>query len=306
MAIKIIEQNKLRWINIDEVDDEALAYLKENFHFHHLDLEDILSESQTPKIDIYKNYLFIVLQFPHWKADKQKVVDHEVDIFIGENYLVTIQHSKTRELKNFFYKCMKNRNTKRRWMSSNSGFLLYKLIDALFHESRPILNNMGKRISVLENGIFEEQQDSQTVKKLAVLRRNVLNFRRIVDPQRYMMANLANTRKSFLNEDTSLYFDDVNDYLTKLWAIVDRYKDTINGLHVTVESLINQKTNNVIRALTVISVALLPLTLLSGIYGMNIAGLPFAQRPIFVWGMFLALALIIIMLILIMKKRKWL
>ena len=211
MAIKIIEQNKLRWINIDEVDDEALLYLKENFHFHHLDLDDILSESQTPKIDIYKNYLFIVLQFPHWKADKQKVVDHEVDIFIGENYLVTIQHSKTRELKNFFYKCMKNRNTKRRWMSSNSGFLLYKLTDALFHESRPILNNMGKRISILENAIFEEQQDSQTVKKLAVLRRNVLNFRRIVDPQRYMMANLANTRKPFLNEDTSLYFDDVND-----------------------------------------------------------------------------------------------
>ncbi|MCB9798999.1 magnesium transporter CorA family protein [Candidatus Nomurabacteria bacterium] len=306
MAIKIIEENQLKWINIDSVDDEALAYLRENFNFHHLDIDDIQSESQTPKIDIYKNYLFIVLQFPQWRADKQMVVDSEVDIFIGENFLITIQHNKVRELKNFFYKCLKNKNTKRKWMSHDSGFLLYKLIDSLFHECRPLLNNMGRQIAKIENEIFDGTSDPAIVKRLAVLRRNVLNFRRIIDPQRYLMSNLSHTRKPFLNEDTSLYFDDINDYLSKLWAILERYKDTINGLHVTVESLINQKTNQVISALTVISVSLLPLTLLSGIYGMNIDGLPFAHSPFFVWAMFVALALIIIMLIIIMRKRKYL
>jgi len=305
MAIKIIKEQNLSWINIDQVNDEALAYLKENYNFHHLDLEDIQSESQTPKIDNYKNYLFLVLHFPHWKSTTKTVVPHEVDIFLGDNFVITIQHSKTKEMKNFFYRCMKNRKTKKEWMSGSSGYLLYRLVEALFHNSRPILNNVGKHISDVEGEIFEGEQDTKIIKQLAVHRRNVLNFRRIIDPQRYLVANLSHTRKLFINEDMSLYFDDVVDYLNKLWAISDTYKDTIDGLHVTVESLINQRTNKVIGALTVISVALLPLTLLSGIYGMNI-DLPFAKDPTFVWSIFIGLAIFILFIIAIMKKRRWL
>jgi magnesium transporter len=200
---------------------------------------------------------------------------------------------------------MKNRRTKKEWMSGSSGYLLYRLVEALFHNSRPILNNIGKYISILETDIFEGEQDTQSIKQLAVHRRNVLNFRRIIDPQRYLIANLSHTRKMFIQEDMSLYFDDVVDYLNKLWAISDTYKDTIDGLHVTVESLINQRTNKVIGALTVISVSLLPLTLLSGIYGMNIP-LPYQQSSSFVWFMFLGLAGVILFVITVMKKRKWL
>ena len=142
------------------------------------------------------------------------------------------------------------------------------------------------------------------VHELARHRRNILNFRRIIDPQRYLVANLSHTRKSFLNEEMSLYFDNVNDYLSKLWSIVEAYKDTLNGLHVTVESLVNQRTNKLISSLTVISVSLLPLTLLSGIYGMNIDRLPFAHQPIFVWGIFVALGLFILLLITIMRRQR--
>jgi len=304
MAIKMIKENNLTWVNIDTVDAEALEYLKANHNFHHLDLEDIQSESQTPKIDTYKNYLFIVLQFPQWNNQTKTITAHEVDIFIGDNYVVSIQHSKSKEMKNFFYRCMKNKKVKTEWMSGNPGSLLYHLVDALYRTSRPILNNVGKYISKVEDEIFKGQQDTRVIKELATHRRNVLNFRRIIDPQRYLMANLSHTRTLFFDEHMSLYFDDVADYLNKLWAISETYKDTINGLHVTVESLINQKTNKVISALTVISVALLPLTLFSGIYGMNIQGLPYADRPGFVLLMFLSLTGIIVLFIYVMKKRK--
>ena len=151
MAIKIIEQKNLRWINVDTVDAESLQYLKENFNFHHLDLEDIQGESQTPKIDVYKNYLFIVLQFPHWSGETQTVIHYEMDIFIGENFLVTIQHIKSKEIKKFFYRCMKNKSIKRDWMSKESGYLLYRIIESLFRQTQPILNNIGKQISDIEN-----------------------------------------------------------------------------------------------------------------------------------------------------------
>jgi magnesium transporter len=306
MAIKTLTADKLTWININAVDTEALDFLKKNYNFHHLDLEDVQGESQSPKIDTYKNYLFVVLQFPQWKAEIQSVIPHGLDIFIGENYLITIQHSKSKEMKNFFYRCMKNKSVKNDWMSQNSGYLLHKLLESLFKNSQPILNNIGKQLDSVERDIFGGEQDTSVVKKLAVNRRNILNFRRIIDPQRYLIANLSHTRKPFLNEETSLYFDNINDYLSKLWSIVDTYRETVNGLHVTTESLINQRTNKVIGILTTISVALLPFTVLSSIYGMNIVGLPYAQNPIAIWLMFLGLAALVFITIMVLRKKTWL
>jgi magnesium transporter len=305
MSIKTLSQKNLTWVNIDKIDEEALEYLKKNYNFHHLDYEDLLSEQQMPKIDSYKDYLFIVLKFPHWKTNDKTVTAHGVDIFIGDNYLITIQHTKSKEMKNFFYRCMNNRKVKADWMS-NSGFLLYRLIEALFKNTQPVLNNLGKQLSLVEQKVYKGEQDTGVIKELAIHRRNVLHFRRVLDPQRYLIANLANTRKVFMDEELSLYFDDINDYLNKIWAVIETYKETINGLHVTVESLINQRTNKVISILTVISVSLLPLTLFSGIYGMNISNLPFAQNPTWVWLMFMGLAGVIVLIILIMKKKKFL
>jgi magnesium transporter len=306
MAIKTLKQKNLTWVNIDSVDDSALSFLKENYNFHQLDFEDLQGDSQTPKIDTYKNYLFIVFQFPHWKPDSQTVIPHEIDVFIGDRYLITVQHTKSKEMKNFFYRCMKNKSIKRDWMSGSSGYLLYKLLEALFRNSQPMLNGMGKQLYQIEEQIFAGDHDPVVVRQLGVHRRNVLHFRRILDPQRYLISTLSHTRRSFLDETLNLYFDDVTDYLNKLWAIVNTYKDTVEGLHVTVESLINHRTNKVISALTVISVSLLPLTLLSGIYGMNIAGLPYAQNPLWVWMMFVGLLGFIAFVIIVMKKKKWL
>lgn len=304
MSIKTITQNNFTWVNIDKIDEESLEYLRKKYNFHHLDYEDLLSEQQMPKIDAYKNYLFIVFQFPHWKNNEQNVVAHEIDIFVGEDYLITIQHTKSKEMKNFFYRCMNNRRVKADWMNRGTGFLLYRLIESLFDNTRPMLNNIGKQISDVEQKIYKGEQDTRIIRELAIHRRNVLHFRRILDPQRYLIANLSNTRKSFLDENLSLYFDDVNDYLGRMWSVIETYKETISGLHVTVESLINQRTNKVISALTVLSVSLMPLTLLSGIYGMNIKGLPWAQNPMWVWMMYLGLATAIIVIILWMRKKK--
>ncbi|MFA4831645.1 MAG: magnesium transporter CorA family protein [Patescibacteria group bacterium] len=305
MAIKELKHQNLTWINIDQVDEEAIFFLKKNYHFHQLDLEDLQNENHTPKIDNYKNYLFIILQFPHWQADTSTIIPYELDAFMGDGYLITIQHSKSKEMKNFFYRCLKKKSIKKDWMSGNSGYLFYRLLEALFKNSQPILNNIGRLLSQTEEEIFAGELDLKIVRRLGISRRNILHFRRIMEPQRYLAATLSHTRRSFLDESLSIYFDDITDYLNKLWAIIGTYKDTVEGLHVTVESLINQRTNKVISALTVISVSLLPLTLLSGIYGMNVINLPFAENPKWVLLMFLALFGIILFVIYLMNKKKW-
>ena len=305
MAIKIIESQEVTWVNIDHVDEEAIAYLKNTYHFHPLDLEDIQTENIYPKIDTYKEYLFLILQFPYWHAETKKVIPIELDIFIGDKFLITIQHGKVKQMKDFFYRCMKNRSVKKEWMSQGPGYLLYNIIEGLFHQSRPILHNIGKQIAQLETTVFEDTPDTTVVLTLAVHRRNILSFRRIIDPQRYLLTNLSAIQKPFFNESMKLYIEDVNDYLSQLWAIIANYKDTIDGLHVTVESLLSRRTNKIISALTVISVSLLPLTLFSGIYGMNIM-LPFSNSPHIIWSIFGALTCVIIGVVFLMKRRRWL
>lgn len=305
MAIKELKNKSLTWINIDAVDAEALTYLKNNYQFHPLDFDDIQSKNQTPKLDTYKNYIFMVLQFPKWNGETNTITPQEVDIFIGEDYLITIQHTRSKAMKNFFYRCMKTPSVKKDWMNSNSGYLLYKLIEALFKQTQPTLNEIGNKLTALEEEIFEGDHDPDLVKRLATHRRNILHIRRILDPERYLVSTLSHTRRPFLDESLSIYFDDVLDYLNKLWAIIESYRDTVEGLHTTVESLITHRTNQVIGALTVISVALLPLTLLSGIYGMNVDGLPFAENPTLVWTMFGALGLLIVGSIIYMRRKNW-
>ena len=305
MSIKTFSQNNLTWINIDKIDEESLSYLKKNYQFHHLDYEDLLSEQQVPRIDSYPDYLFIILKFPYWQEEENEIIEHEVDIFVGNDFLITIQHSQSKEIKDFFYRCMNNRKIKEDWLSS-PGVLLYRLIDGLFENTGPILNHMGKEIDNLEHEIYQGAQGFEIIKKLSIYRRNILHFRRIIDPQKYLINNLSNIKRSFIDESLKIYFDDISDDLNKIWTVIETYKETINGLHVTVESFINRRTSKLISSLTVISVSLLPLNLLAGMYGMNIDKLPFARNPILVWLMFGLFGGLIILIILIMRKKKML
>lgn len=189
-------------------------------------------------------------------------------------------------------------------MSQGPGYLLYRLLEVLYRQSDSVVNNIGKRIRSAEKDVFEESKNM--ARALADIRRHVLNFRAIIDPQRMVITQLAHINRSYISKDLSVYYDDISDYLNKLWLISSSYYELIRGLHDTNESLISHRTNQVIKMLTVFSVALLPLTLLSGIYGMNIEGLPWAHRPEIVWLLYGGLLVVIVITIVYFRKKKWL
>ena len=305
MSMKTLSNNGLTWIHFDVGNEETLQYLKREYTFHPLDLEDVAAEQQTPKIDIYKNYLFIVLLLPFTRDNSQTIAPNEINLFVGDNYVITIQSTKSKETNNLFSGWLSNPATKTEWMKLGSGYLLYSIIEALFENARPVRNSIGKKISVLENEIFETDPHSGIIRELSFHRRNVLNFRRTLDPERQTIPHIY-SQKSFLGPDLHVYFDDINDTINNMWTIINTYKDTLDTLHSTVESLINRKTSKIITTLTVISVALLPLNLFASIYGMNIPGLPFAHSPVWVWIIFGVLSAVVATFAIIMRREKWL
>lgn len=302
METKTISHDNLEWINIDEVNDKTIDFLQKNYDFHALDFEDIQEKNITPKIDVYENYLFLVIQYPWWSAQKEEVEYNELHIFLGQNYLITIQQNGGTETEALFQACQGDKKIKQEWMGSSSGFLLYNILENIFQQRRAMLNKIGRKIGEIEDEVFGGEQTTQTIKKIAKYRRSVLKIRRIIDPQRHLVSKLSHIRKPFLGEELQIYFDDINDYMKKIWAVVENYKDTISGLHTTVESLIDKRTGKVLNALTVASVALLPPTLLAGVYGMNI-NLPFQNRPEVVWWMYGILFLIIVFVIYWFKRE---
>lgn len=305
MSIKILKTPKLRWINIEEINQESLEYLKQNFKFHLLDYKDITGLSRRSKLDIYKDYIFVIFHFPKLDEVNKNLIVKELYVFLGKDYLITIQKKRFRSLKQYFYRTLSNIKYKKEFSSLNPGYLLYQILLILFGDSFGLADQIGNFISEIEKEIYSKSTKN-VMRDLALLRRNILNFRRLIEPQRLIVAQMVNIKKKLFSKDLTIYFDDVRDALENLWVILENYKDIIDGLYHTNESLISDRTNKVIKILTFISVALLPMTLLAGIYGMNIKGLPFAEHPSFIWFFFGILSLIIISVLVYFYKKGWL
>lgn len=310
MASKLLTEGKLTWTHIESLTPEILTELKTNYNFHQLDVDDVATEStHIPKVDVYKNYIFLVLHLPHWNPAEKKITINQVNFFVGENFVITIPHRDAREVRSLFFRCLKNHKLKKEWMGGSAGLLLYHIIAELFREARPLLNNIGKHVALVEDEVFSGEQNTRLIKDLAGHRRNILLYRNIIDPQRYVISSLTNVRRSFMDENLVIYFDDIRDYLDKLWAIVETYKETVNGLYITVESIMNQRTSKVLTILTIISAALLPHTLFFNLYSMNLTGLPLSGSPGLVWSLFGALTLIVAGVLVVtlrrMKKGGW-
>ncbi|XOU94034.1 MAG: magnesium transporter CorA family protein [Candidatus Kerfeldbacteria bacterium] len=305
MARQVANLPKLNWVHISPVTGEDIGFLEKNYKFHHLDLKDCREGVQRPKIDIYKDYLFIIFHFPIYNKKTKKVNIKPLNVFLGRNFLITLSGDKDRFLENLILRTRKKINKKisQDILDGSSGYLLYKILDVLFRKTLPVVNKIGNQLAVVEHEVYTGKNKEAT-RDLAISRRNILNLRRILDPQLKIMDKIVEMRNDFLTEVLSTYFDDVDDYIENMWSALDNYREVVDGLYNTNESFINQKTNQVIQVLTIISVALLPLTLIASIYGMNVTGLPFANHPIGIWIIFIVMGGMVAGSIYFAKKNK--
>jgi magnesium transporter len=291
MSVETVTYGKVTWTNIEKPRPDNIEVLRRNYNFHPLDLEDCLSKIERPKIDEYEDYLFIVMHFPVYDADQRISKPSEVDFFIGAGYLVTVHDGILGPIYQLFDDCQRYERTRAKHMGRGASRLLYSVIDALVDYCFPILDKVDSNIHMIEEEVFTENM-RRVVQDISIVRRDIIALRRIIRPQIAIVANLEQKDRPFIREDLDVYFGDIVDHLNKAWDILEDHREVVEGLSETSDSVISYRINEVMRILTIISVVLLPLTLLSGIYGMNIA-LPLARDPlafIFIVGLMILMA----------------
>jgi magnesium transporter len=269
MGVETLRHERVTWINIENPKPEDMEYLRGRYSFHPLDLEDCLSRIERPKIDEYDDYLFIIMKFPVFDAARRVSRPGEVDLFIGSGYLVTVHDADLWPITKLFDDCQTNEDTRQKHMGRGASRLLHDVIDRLVDYCFPILYKVDANIQEIEDTIFTDSIPG-LVQEISLVRRDIIALQRIVKPQIAIVANLEHKDRPFIREDLDVYFGDVLDHLYKAWDMLEDHRDVIEGLSDTVNILTSHRINEVMKILTIISVIMLPLTLLSGIYGMNV------------------------------------
>src|ERR671933_1537855 len=188
--VEIVEAPGLRWINIERPRTVEQAWLEERFEFHPLDYEDVLSRNQRPKVDEYDDYLFIVLHFPRYDKTVARLNGAEVDIFVGPDYLITLPNEPLQPISYLFDRCRSNEELRESLFSKGAGYLLYKIVDDSVDASFPMLRKMGNKLERIEEEIFEGDKSSEVVRDISNVKQEIINFRKIVRPQRSAFRDL--------------------------------------------------------------------------------------------------------------------
>jgi magnesium transporter len=267
---QIVEAAGLRWIHIESPRTADRDWLEANFDFHPLDYEDVYSRNQRPKLDQYEDYLFIVLHFPLFDKETDRLLTAELDLFIGPDYLITLPSTPLPPLTAMFERYREKQDLREATFSKGTGYLLYKIVDTCVDASFPMLRKMGLKLDRIEDDIFEGNAKN-VVLDISNAKQEIINFRRIVRPVRAVLRDLERTKQRYLADDLEIYFDDISDAAERIWDILENYKEVVEALESTNESALSHRLNDNLSVLTALSVVLLPATLIASIWGMNVS-----------------------------------
>jgi len=303
LNLESLTWGSLTWVNIEGPTEQETEYLAQNYPFHPLDLDDCLSRIQRPKIDEYKDYLFLVFHFPVFNQEARVTTPSQLSVFISENYLITLHKGELKPLVKLFRECQIDIESQQEYFSKGSGYLLYRLIDRLVDYCLPILSKVGDNIEDAEDSVFSDRMRG-TVREISILRRDIISFRRIIWPMRAVIGSLESKIRRFSTMDMAVYFGDMVDHVDKIWDALDEYKEVIEGLKDTHDSLATNRTNEVVRILTVIATILLPITVVSSVWGMNIT-LPFERSGLALLYVALIMLAIISGMLYFFHRQRW-
>src|ERR671936_17235 len=306
--VETITAEGLRWVNIERPSPLECAWLEEQFGFHALDLEDVLSRNQRPKIDEYPDYLFIVLHFPVFDRAVGRLNAGELDIFVGSDYLVTIPNQPLQPVQYLFERCRAKEELREQHFTKGSGYLLYRIVDDSFDYCFPMLRKIGNKLDAVEDEIFEGRSE-EVVRDISNVKQEIINFRKVIRPQRTVLRDLETVKQRILaareGDDLEIYSDDIVDAHERIWDMLENYKEVVEALEDTNEQVISHRVNDILRVLTVISVILLPLTLLASIFGMNVR-VPGQGTIGAFWIVLGVMAAMLVGLLALFRRRGWL
>ncbi len=256
----------LLWVDLfNEPRDKCEDILLKSFGFHPLAVEDAFEESQIPKVDDWEDYLYIVLDSVEWVGGKDDQIQmNELDVFLGRHYVVTYHKEPVTALERVWKACQHDD----RMMKNGADHLLYRLAHEESMEAMKVIENVDEILDQLEDEVFIKAGPA-ILEKLFLLKRTLLQLRRTVVPQREVFNKLARDPYSVVDEKDQIYFRDVFDHFIWLQGLIENLRDLVGGTMDTYLSVVNNRMNDTMRLLTVITTLFMPLTFITGFFGMN-------------------------------------
>ena len=230
--IERISYEGLEWVHIEAPSALERAWLAEHYDFHALDLEDVMSRNQRPKIDEYPDYLFIVLHFPVFDKQVGRLNAGELDLFVGPDFIITIPNQPLKPVEYLFERCRTSEETRDQLFSKGPGYLLYQIVDQSFDYCFPMLRKIGNKLEQLEEEIFIGRSE-EIVRDISNVKQEIISYRKIIKPERATLRVLERRIEGFLPEDLEDYFDDIVDAAERIWDLLDNYKEVVDGLEDT-------------------------------------------------------------------------
>jgi magnesium transporter len=274
--VRPVTDGGLRWVDLCHQDEATLALLGERFSLHPLTIEDCLHFDQRPKLETYDGYLFLVMQ--GFQIDWERIADAEaleLHIFIGDGFLVTVHEHPFPALDTVW-----NRMTgDPRQAGNRSDQLCYLVADMVVDSYFPLLDELELRLDDLEDRVLEHKQ-AVGLGEILDFKRLLINLRKILSPQRDVLALLAKHGDGIVSERVSIYFRDVYDHVLRLHESVESVRELVGNIRDAHLWNASQRTNEIMKRLTILSAIFLPLTFITGFFGQNFEGLPFDSHSL--------------------------
>jgi magnesium transporter len=260
------DSGAIAWIDLASPTAEEGRLLSDVFRFHDLAVEDALAPLHHPKIEAYAGYLYAILHGIDFEAAQHQFATHDVDFFVGPNYLVTIHDGASRSIPEIGSLCERNP----RIVGEGPMALMHRLVDLMVDHYRPEVDKLEDKLDELEAEVLEGREGRLTTQRILELKRDVSSLRRVINPQRDALARLARREFSQVTEELAYRFRDVHDHVVRLADEAMFFQDRVTSILEAHLSNVSNRLNEVMKLLTIISTIFMPLAFVTGLYGMNV------------------------------------
>ncbi len=294
-------RNNLAWVDLEHPSSREFEILKNVFDFHPLALEDSQQPSELPKIDHFDDHIFIVFHKLGYNMKEKEAEMKEYNIFLGKNFIVTVHYFESEDINGIMELYRKNP----RLFAKGCDFALHRIIDSTVDKYLPMVNQWDNRLEELEDRVIEGKREN-VMEEILSIKRDIAELKKSVAPQREVINRLTRKDFRFISEKAKVYFTDIYDHINRVYSILEMDRELTAGIFDAYLSVTSHKMNEVMKALTIIATIFIPLTFVTGLYGMNFRFMPeieWQHGYLMAWTVMIAIAVIMLAYF---KKKDWL
>lgn len=299
-----IRADKFSWIDLQQPNADDVLLVQKRFKLHPLVIEEFFTPTLRPKASEYDTCMYLTIHIPLFNAHSKTTQPGELDIVITENALITSHDQEILQLSDFFNEIKRSKKKRNRHMHQSPASFLRYILEMLFESCFPKLDHISRRLDYIEKEIFDGHE-KEMVREISLVKRDILNFRRTMKPQRSVLESIAQKDYRFIEHELKAYFQDLIGTNIRIWNSLESTKETIESLEDTNNSLLSNKLDLTMKILTLFSAVMLPMTVYSNILAMS-ADIPFGRNPYGFWIHIFIMLFLSFLTISIFKLKKWL